>query len=297
MADFSSSAAASALVRATFARATSTSALARGTFVRALAASVLVAGQPAEEQVYGRKDRLVSAEQDLSRRGAREFATYAYWTPAIRCSCRLIDGQVKTTCRVCRGWGWFWLDQDERQIAGEITQATLHREYQVSGVLLPGDLVFAPEKRQQFGVQDRFRLARPDLYHFDVRAESELVVRDSRGGPVDTLRDRIAHLLRVTRADPATGDVTRYRVDIDVTPSGNTLTWDAALPSPHAGTIQPGPGIAYAIDYVADHDWLVVEPPTPRAVSNVGLPTKLLLRRRARDVRLDTKPAFNPGMS
>lgn len=290
------SAGASALVRRVGSAATVATTVTRGTFrVTTGVTTVVVAGMPAQVQVYGRKDRLADGQRRLIRANGRLVGTYLRWTPAIRCSCALEGGQVMTTCRVCRGYGWWWPAEEERLIGGDLTQASVHRDYQVMGLLLPGDIVFVPERLAHFGVQDRFRVARPDLHHLKIRAEAELVVRDPHGGPTDELPYRVTELLHVTRSDPHTGEIARYRVGIDVSAQGNVLTWDAKLPAPRqSGSVAPGSGLRYAVDFLADYDWLSVEPSSPRAISNVALGGKVLLRKRHRRLQMDTPAPFDP---
>lgn len=289
------SAGASALVRGVFSATANVSAVTRGTFhATAGVTTVVVGGMPAQVQVYGRKDRLADHQRHLIRANGRLVGTYVRWTPAIRCSCALEGGQVMTTCRVCRGWGWWWPDEEERLIGGDLTQATVHRDYQVMGLLMPGDIVFVPERNAHFGVQDRFRVARPDLHHLKIRAEAELVVR-AQYGATDDLPYRVTELLHVTRTNPHTGEINRYRPGYDVTAAGYTLTWDALLPAPtHPDSTAPPPGTRYSVDFLADYDWLVVEPTSPRAISNVALGSKVLLRKRHRRVQMDTPAPFDP---
>ncbi len=82
--------------------------------------------------------------------------------------------------------------------------------------------------------------------------------------------------------------------DVDGPFDGNTLTWLAWMTSRPPDTIVPATGTKYAVGYRADFDWLVVEPPAVRAVGEVRIGSKALIRRRRRSL-MEEERATDPG--
>lgn len=247
--------------------------------------------------VFGRLNKL---SVDMERHWAEEVqrtGTVLRWTPALRCSCTTPGSTPKSNCVVCKGFGWFWPAEREKSVRGVITQATTQREYLVTGFLQPDDLVFVPLRKIQVGVNDRFRVRRTDMYHLSVDAESILIKRGT--GSTDELPYRVARLGEIIYADSRTGSFLQYKEGRDFTVAGNVVTWLIKLPSPPAGAIAPPDTQIYSISFDADYDWLMVNNPGPRGLTEVSITQKCFIRRRLRDTRQDNRPAstgFNPAV-
>lgn len=246
--------------------------------------------------VLGRMSGLAADMDKFFGEEANRTGTVWRWTPAVRCSCRSGGGNPKSNCVLCKGFGWFWPEANERAVRGVVTQATNHREYLITGFLQPDDIVFAPKRKIQVGTNDRFRVARPDMFHINMPAEAVSVKRGP--GSTDELPYRIARLREVVWSDTRTGDYVQYRVGRDVVADGATLVWKAEEPSPPSGVQAPPETQFYAVNFDADFDWLVVENPNPRGLTEVSITPKIHLRRRLRDQRQDKRPAstgFDPA--
>ena len=245
--------------------------------------------------------RLAFHAQRVWRSENVRTGTYVYWTPATRCSCSGEDGHARADCRLCGGFGFFWRASNERKLRAEVTQATSHRDYLALGFVSREDLAIAPEKKPvQSGANDRIRLARPDLFTYALRAEQEVLTRGK--GATDAIAQRCVRLLEVVRTDDRVGSVTSYRPNVDVTFSGNVLTWLASTGSPPVGTVAPPSGVQYSVSYMADYDWVITENPTVRSIGDVEIGPRWYVRRYLRDQRNNDRVAptgpggFNPNL-
>lgn len=249
-----------------------------------------------DQPVYGQLQGFTDRMRNLARRAGDNWGTDVLYTPSRRCSCVTGRGQARVDCKVCKGFGFFWVAGDEEKLRCQISQAVAHRDLVLTGFIERTDLVVTLERRRFTTRNDRIRMARVDLFGTFSGGESEVLVR-AAAGAVDPLPYRVARINTVQVADPETGAVTDYRPGVDVVAEGAALRWPAHEASPVAGATAPPRDARYTLDYLADYDWLVQEPPAPRTIAHDWLGGRLLVRRWIRDQRRDDEQTVAANVS
>lgn len=227
--------------------------------------------------VFGRLDPIANELRYMNRQEQKRTGTTVLYTPRRRCSCLGKTRVTDVSCKVCDGYGWWWSDGDEVPIRAIVQGATFHRDLMAMGLVQQGDLVIQFD-RDPVGIapEDRVRLDPHHLFTFATAAEAAVLERGD--DPSDTLPQRMRAILTVDRTDPRTGEKiaypeTSYTWGIDT----NVITWVADP--------QPGEGDQYSISYMADLDFVVIQPVGRTGIGPVGIQGKVLCSRRLKDAR------------
>jgi hypothetical protein len=218
---------------------------------------------------------------DITRMTVEEEArtgTLVQYTPGHRCSC-VTHGDAKVGCRVCDGYGWYWVEAEERPIRAILMDGQVERQLAALGLVNRGDLaIVIRNRRVAYKPEDRIRLNPGHLRTFDIPAESEVVTRRA-SGDTDTLAQRNNKIIAVEQADPLRGTVATWTEgqDFDAPAQTNQIVWRAGL--------GPAPQTTYTATYMADYDWVMKQPTVTAAAGSAGFQRRMVLTRRQRDQR------------
>lgn len=227
--------------------------------------------------------------EDLIRRRGR----IVKWQEAIICSCWNLDsGQPQYGCQACKGLGYTYAQPIEDLAL--VMSVTHNKEFEESaGVFEVGDAIMTvglrvPEVHPVTGnvittVEGRknplFHVGMYDLITLtdDEYKTSEILIKDT---PIyereaDTLiNEDVVDVLSVSKSDPITGDITKYKLNEDFEVDGNKIKW--------VGVNQPMSGEQYSVQYTHRPMFTVLtQLPTPRYQDGQDLPKKVVLRYRA----------------
>ncbi len=226
--------------------------------------------------------------EDLIRRRGR----IVKWQEAIVCSCWNLDsGQPQYDCNACKGLGYTYANPiEDLALVMSVTHNKEFEEY--AGVFEVGDAVMTvgyrvPEVHPVTGnvittVEGRknpiFHVGMYDLITLtdDEYKTSEILIKDTPiyGREADTvLNEDVVEVLSVSKSDPLTGDITKYKIGEDFEVEKNKIKW--------VGVNQPMSGEQYAVQYTHRPMFTVLtQLPTPRYQDGQDLPKKVVLRYR-----------------
>lgn len=198
----------------------------------------------------------------IARRG-----TCVLWEKTAPCTCTPPGEAPDPTCAGCHGTGRVLVGK--KVIRGLVTNATQDRTLMQAAWVQDGDLLFSqyPSSCDQLNDFDRIVLIEVDTGEPFM---GEKLLRGS--GVKDRLTYNIQAIQYVSQTDPDTGVTTYYDLNNDFTFSGRDITW--------VGGHQPAAKSTYSVQYRANYEYTVVNPPFIRYEGQSNLGQRVILKLR-----------------